>query len=91
MSAPHLADRLRRELPKDTLIETSIDDDLQRAIAEIVRRHQAALEPSASIAVLAVENDGRRVRAYVGSSDFFADRRFGQNDMVTAIRSPGSA
>jgi penicillin-binding protein 1C len=27
----------------------------------------------------------------VGSSDFFADRRFGQNDMVAAIRSPGSA
>jgi penicillin-binding protein 1C len=91
MSAPHLADRLRREKPKDALIKTSIDDDLQRAITEIVRRHQASLEPSASIAVLAVENNGRGVRAYVGSSDFFADRRFGQNDMVTAIRSPGSA
>ena len=91
MSAPHLADRLRRELPKDALIQTGIDDNLQRAIAEIVRRHQAALEPSASIAVLAVENDGRKVRAYIGSSDFFADRRFGQNDMVAAIRSPGSA
>jgi penicillin-binding protein 1C len=91
MSAPHLADRLRREKSPDTLIQTSIDDNLQRAIAEIVRRHQASLEPSASIAVLAVANDGRKVRAYVGSSDFFADRRFGQNDMVTAIRSPGSA
>jgi len=31
------------------------------------------------------------VRGYVGSSDFFANRRFGQNDMVAAIRSPGSA
>ncbi len=91
MSAPHLADRLRRGSPKDALIRTSIDDNLQRAIAEIVRRHQASLEPSASIAVLAVENAGRKVRTYIGSSDFFADRRFGQNDMVAAIRSPGSA
>jgi penicillin-binding protein 1C len=91
MSAPHLADRLRREQPAATLIRSAVDEDLQRAILEIVRRHQASLEPSASIAVLAVANDGRKVRAYIGSSDFFADRRFGQNDMVTALRSPGSA
>jgi penicillin-binding protein 1C len=91
MSAPHLADRMRHAFPGEALVRTSIDDDLQRALLDIVRRSQAALEPSASIAVLAVKNSGREVRAYVGSSDFFADRRFGQNDMVTAIRSPGSA
>jgi penicillin-binding protein 1C len=91
LSAPHLADRLVREQPEARVIRTSIDDDLQRALLEIVRRYQSHLEPSATIAVLAVENDRRKVRAYVGSSDFFADRRFGQNDMVTAIRSPGSA
>ena len=91
LSAPHLADRLIREQPAARIIQTSLDDHLQRAILEIVRRYQSHLEPSATIAVLAVENDGRKVRAYIGSSDFFADRRFGQNDMVAAIRSPGSA
>jgi penicillin-binding protein 1C len=91
MSAPHLADRLRREAPGASLIQSTLDDDLQRALLEIVRRHQNTLEPSASIALLAVENNGRKVRAYIGSSDFFADRRFGQNDLVTAQRSPGSA
>lgn len=91
MSAPHLAERMRRTHPADPVIATTLDDDLQRAIQQVVRRHQAGLEPSASIAVLAVENAGRKVRGYVGSSDFFADRRFGQNDMVTAQRSPGSA
>jgi penicillin-binding protein 1C len=91
LSAPHLADRLTRQQPGAHVIRTSLDDDLQRALLDIVRRYQSHLEPSATIAVLAVENDGRTVRAYVGSSDFFADRRFGQNDMVTAIRSPGSA
>jgi penicillin-binding protein 1C len=91
LSAPHLADRLTREQPAARVIQTALDDHLQRAIIEIVRRYQSHLEPSATIAVLAVENKDRKVRAYVGSSDFFADRRFGQNDMVTAIRSPGSA
>jgi penicillin-binding protein 1C len=91
LSAPHLADRLIRQQPAARVIRTSIDGDLQQALLEIVRRHQAHLEPSATIAVLAVENEGREVRAYIGSSDFFANRRFGQNDMVTAVRSPGSA
>jgi penicillin-binding protein 1C len=91
LSAPHLADRLTRQQPTARIIQTSVDDDLQRALLEIVRRYQAHLEPSATIAILAVENAGRKVRAYIGSSDFFANRRFGQNDMVTAIRSPGSA
>jgi penicillin-binding protein 1C len=91
MSAPHLADRLTRQQPAARVIATAVDHDLQRALLEIARRHQAHVEPSATIAILAVENRGRQVRAYVGSTDFFANRRFGQNDMVTAIRSPGSA
>jgi penicillin-binding protein 1C len=91
LGAPHLADRLTRQNPAARIVQTSLDDDLQRALQEIVRRYQSHLEPSATIAVLAVENSGRKVRAYIGSSDFFADRRFGQNDMVAAIRSPGSA
>jgi len=91
LSAPHLADRLMRERPNERIIQTSIDGDLQRALLEIARRYQFHLEPSATIAILAVENETRQVRGYVGSSDFFANRRFGQNDMVTAIRSPGSA
>jgi penicillin-binding protein 1C len=91
LSAPHLADRLIREQPGERLIQTSIDGDLQRALLEIARRYQFHLEPSATIAILAVENKTRQVCGYVGSSDFFANRRFGQNDMVTAIRSPGSA
>ena len=91
LSVPHLADRLVRAQPGERVLRTSIDGDLQRALLEIARRYQFHLEPSATIAILAVENRSRQVRGYVGSSDFFANRRFGQNDMVTAIRSPGSA
>ncbi len=91
IDAPHLAQRLVREMPDTGIITTTLDGDLQRRLQMLVARHQRQLEPAASIAVLVVENDGRQVRAYIGSSDFFADQRFGQNDMVTAIRSPGSA
>jgi penicillin-binding protein 1C len=89
IDAPHLAQRLLMTA-HDDVINTTIDADLQRRLQVLVARHQRQLEPSAAIALLVVENDSRAVRAYIGSSDFFADQRFGQNDMVTAIRSPGS-
>src|SRR6185369_13654040 len=90
IDAPHLAQRLLSG-PHDPVISTTLDADLQRRLQTLVMRHQRQLEPAASIAILVVENDSRSVRAYIGASDFFADQRFGQNDMVTAIRSPGSA
>src|SRR6185369_6442511 len=69
--APHLALRLRLDAPADQTIGTTIDHGLQRRVEDLVRRHQTALEPGATIAVLAVANDGRKVIAYVGSGDFF--------------------
>ncbi len=89
--APHLALRLRLAEPAEQTIQTWIDHGLQLRVQDLVRRHQKALEAGATIAVLAVENHGRQVIAYVGSGDFFDAQRFGQNDMVRAIRSPGSA
>jgi penicillin-binding protein 1C len=89
--APHLALRLRLQAPGDFTIKTNIDADLQRRIKAMAARVQATLEPGAGIAALVVDNAERRVLAYLGSADFFDDRRFGQNDMVDAIRSPGSA
>ena len=90
-AAPHLARRLRLEAPGDITIRTSIDADLQQRIETMAARAQTGLEPGAGIAALVVDNAARRVVAYLGSADFFDDRRFGQNDMVDAIRSPGSA
>jgi penicillin-binding protein 1C len=89
--APHLALRLRLGSPGDLMIKTNIDADLQRRIEVMTARVQAGLEPGAGVAALVVDNAERRVLAYLGSADFFDDRRFGQNDMVDAVRSPGSA
>jgi len=89
--APHLALRLRQQSPGDLMVKTNIDADLQRRIEVTAARVQAGLEPGAGVAALVVDNAERRVVAYLGSADFFDDRRFGQNDMVDAVRSPGSA
>jgi penicillin-binding protein 1C len=89
--APHLALRLRLQAPGDLMVKTNIDADMQRRIEVMAARAQTGLEPGAGVAALVVDNAERRVVAYLGSADFFDDRRFGQNDMVDAVRSPGSA
>ncbi len=91
--APHLARRLlaRRPERRARVIRTSIDRQLQRAVQTMVRDAAGGLGRKATIAVLVVENKSRKVRAYVGSSDFFDRARAGQVDMIAAMRSPGSA
>ena len=91
--APHLARRLFAERPAERarVIRTSIDRPLQRALQNLVRHAAGALGRKATIAVLVVENRTRKIRAYVASSDFFDRERSGQVDMITAVRSPGSA
>jgi penicillin-binding protein 1C len=88
--AAHLALRLRLDQPGELTVKTNIDADIQSRVETMATRYQAGLEPGAGIAALVVDNAERRVIAYLGSADFFDDRRFGQNDMIEAIRSPGS-
>jgi len=89
--APHLARALAAEAGAARTIRTTLDGALQRALQGLVRHAAGGLGAQATVAVLVVENAGGRIRAYVGSSDFFDPRRAGQIDMVRAIRSPGSA
>ncbi len=89
--APHLAERLRQEMPREPVIHTTIDHDLQSNLQELLVRRSVNLEAGATIAAIVVGNSDRRVLAYLGSADYFDRRQFGPIDMVTAIRSPGSA
>ncbi len=89
--APHLAERLKREMPQAAVIHTTIDHDLQRNLQRLLARRSMGLEPGATIAALAIANDGRRVLAYLGSANYFDRQQFGPIDMVAAVRSPGSA
>jgi len=87
----HLVHHLISASPHSTLFQTTLDAGLQQQVETLLKQKIAMLDPMHTIAVLVVENKTRRILAYVGSADFFDDKRCGQVDMITAIRSPGSA
>ncbi|MBI3512787.1 MAG: penicillin-binding protein 1C [Proteobacteria bacterium] len=86
--AVHLADRLARSAPAGAVVATHIDRGLQEAVESLAAREATWFDDGATIAVLVVENAGRRVRAYLGGTDFMAPA--GQVDLARAVRSPGS-
>ncbi|MCK5273655.1 MAG: penicillin-binding protein 1C [Alphaproteobacteria bacterium] len=88
--APHFAWRMTASHPGARVIRSTIDGELQRALEHLVLAEQDMLDDGASLAIMVVENETRRVLAYLGSSDFFDDSRHGQIDMIQAVRSPGS-
>ena len=88
--APHFAWRMTAADPEARIIRTTIDAEHQRALERLALAEQDLLDDGAAIAILVVENESRRVLAYLGSSDFFDDSRHGQIDMIQAVRSPGS-
>ncbi len=88
-SAPHAATELVAAQRGEGVIVSSLDSGLQREFEALTRRQAAGLEPDAQIALLAVELEGREVRARVGGAGFA--RAGGYIDMTRAVRSPGSA
>jgi penicillin-binding protein 1C len=88
-SAPHAAEALVAANAGAGVVRSSLDATLQRDLESLVRRHAANLERDAQIAILAVEIDGRAVRARVGGAG--RERAGGYIDMTRAVRSPGSA
>jgi len=90
MTAPLLARRLVNAQPQQRLIYSTIDRDMQLLTQEVLTNYAQHLPPHSSVAALVVDNGSAKVRAYVGSADFSDKERFGQVDMIKAIRSPGS-
>lgn len=88
-SAPHAARALIAQHPGQGVVASTLDARLQRDLETLVRRRSHDLERDAQIAVLAVEIDGREVRARVGGAGL--ERAGGYIDMTRAVRSPGSA
>jgi penicillin-binding protein 1C len=88
--APHAADRAVAEAPTRPTHRLTIDADWQTRLEELARDRARAIGPSVSVAILAVDHATGEVLAQVGSADYFDERRAGQVDMTTAVRSPGS-
>ncbi|PAU52632.1 peptidoglycan glycosyltransferase PbpC [Pseudomonas indica] len=90
---PRLAPLLARRLNvpgSPPLIRTTLDAALQRRLEELLMGWRARLPERTSAAILVVEHESMKVRAYLGSVDIGDARRFGHVDMIAASRSPGS-
>jgi penicillin-binding protein 1C len=90
--APHFAQHVSNAFPRERLCRTTLDEDIQRRVEEAARLHHDALsrEGIDNLAVLVVETRTGKVRAWVGSQDFYDTRHGGQVDGVGAERSTGS-
>ncbi len=93
--APHLTERLERELPNSQsgTVQTTIDARLQRLLEQHISHYVERRAPVGvdNAVALLVNTKTMDVEAYVGSADFFNDEIEGQVDGVRARRSPGSA
>lgn len=88
--APLLSYRLKRQYPNDTIIHSTIDSILQYNLEDMAINRKNQLPPKSSLAILVVDHTDMKVKAYIGSADFNDKDRFGQIDMINALRSPGS-
>jgi len=86
----------KAHLSKENLLKhkkslyTSLNLPIQIQLESYLKNECQFLEPTQTIAAIIVNNETQEVKAYVGSADFYDEKRFGQIDMVRAIRSPGS-
>jgi len=90
--APHLAQLVRSKYPQEDTIITTINFNLQTALEKKVREYVLPLKKQGITQACAVviENKTHKVKALVGSVDFFDKHTCGQVNGVIARRSPGS-
>jgi penicillin-binding protein 1C len=74
-------------------LRTTLDAPLQQEVEALVAGEAARFveRRASAAAVIVVDNASAEVLAYVGSPDYKARDRLGQNDGVLALRQPGSA
>ncbi|MCZ0963522.1 penicillin-binding transpeptidase domain-containing protein [Paracoccus benzoatiresistens] len=85
-----LADRLRRENPGASRIETTIDARLQVAAERLAARAVARQADQVSAAILLADHGSGEILAQVGTAQFADGASGGFVDMTRALRSPGS-
>ncbi len=90
MLAPILARRLKNKVLPGKPLKTTINANLQASLESLVKDYAHQLSIKSSAAVLVVNHHTMEVKAYVASADFYDQQRYGQVDMIRAIRSPGS-
>ena len=92
-SAPHFSEFVYRDISKGGSLKTTLDPSIQKIAEEVARRHIRFLRNDGidNLAIVVIENDTRKLRAVVGSADYFDKDHSGQINFTLARRSPGSA
>lgn len=105
IKAPHFVfyvqDQLEEELIEgvDDLsqngyrVRTTLNWDLQQQIESVVATHTERITTNynaSNLAVVVIENETGKIRAMVGSKDYFAEDIDGNFNITTAFRQPGS-
>jgi len=90
--APHFTRFVRNNL-KDQTITTTLDPNMQHFAEGILRNTVDKLSPQGVTngAIVIIENKTGKIRAMVGSADFFSEENFGQINGTLSKRCPGSA
>jgi penicillin-binding protein 1C len=90
--APHLANYIRAQKGRTNVIRTTLSRDIQHLVEEIAAYHMDSIARLGihNAAVMAAETGTGKVRAYVGSADFYDKANRGQVDGIQALRSTGS-
>ncbi len=91
-SAPHFTTMILGAERATPRVNTTLDGGIQRLAVDAARMHGRVLSDQGiqNLALLVVETGSGRIRAYVGSQDFYDDEYGGQVDGVRAFRSTGS-
>ena len=86
---PHLTDKLVLN-NKQSLFETYIDMSLQKLNKRTLLNYSDNFSKKTNLSAIVIENKTGKVISYIGSLDYFSQEKLGANNMVAAIRSPGS-
>lgn len=91
--APHITARAKQQTTPTQRFyrQTTLDKPLQTALLQALQAQLPLQHPKSNLAAAIMDNHSGQWRAYVGSADFFSVARHGQLDMLSAVRSPGSA
>lgn len=91
--APHLALRLRNQIPSEPMIHTTINFSIQQKIQTLSYNYvqRWKLWDINNCAIIVVDNSTHNVIGYIGNPDFSDFAHQGQVDGVKSVRSPGSA
>jgi len=93
MEARHLSQSLKSKYGSTKkIIKTTIISEYQKNIEELAKNHAKYLEYKGikNLSALVIETETRKVRAYLGSQNFYDKKNNGEVDGVFASRSTGS-